>query len=177
MALLLKAGANPNEKCINRYWASHSHLHEAFFKASANKRALLDELSRIGMDINLPDREGKTWFDELYTSLSIDYDENDYFEKIDEDLYTELATLLIYYGARINEDQLKAINENEKFKPLREAIKLHDRARTEFINDQLKELQALKPLSMDLINLITRYLNEELTPQENAQVARKIRMY
>lgn len=177
LALLLKAGANPNDKCINRYWASHGHLREAFLKKNVNKGALLDDLSSIGMDINLPDRRGKTWFDHLFAELSIDRDDDDYFEKIDEDLYNELATLLIYYGAKVSEAQLKAINENEKFKPLRDAIKLHDAARTEFINDQLKELQALRPLSMDLINLITRYLNEELTPQENAQVARKIRMY
>lgn len=144
--------------------------------SKVDKIALLDDLLGIGMDINLSNRSGQSWFYEILTDSSFKMEE----AEDDDDIYysdeefIEAAKLLLYYGAKISDSQLKTIHEKEKLAPLREALKTRERAVTEFLKDYLKELEALKPLSMDLINLISSYpADVELTPQQLVDIAHR----
>jgi hypothetical protein len=159
--LLLKAGANPNEKSGGQYWVGQIHFRQAL-EMGVDKRTMLENLTLAGMDIDLQDicYAGKPT---LLDHAIPDMDCRDItYRKHNE----ELAQLLIYFGARIRDEDLKQIQEK--------AIKVRDQAMNEILNEHLKELDDLKPLSMDLINIIGGYHNDiKLTSQQRLDLAHR----
>jgi hypothetical protein len=182
MNLLIKAGANPNEKFANMYYAAMPHFQIAF-QNSGSKRVMLQDLILCGMDINVykPGNpyDGDTLFEIFFNRLREDEGSRSFSQ---EDVNT--AKLLIFHGAKIKPGHLFVINEVPKFKPLADAIKLYWQMQLEmqpifleqqhkFLNEQLKEVDVLKRLSLDLINIIGGYgyPNTELTPQQRIALA------
>jgi hypothetical protein len=175
--LLLKAGGNPNEKFACNHWLHDATVTWNFIRADlGNMGTMVNDLILSGVDINLPDKIQKQTLSDYVLELLSGYNSDDDFEK-----RMKLMELLIFYGAKIGESNLKKINGNEKLKPLLKAIRIHDEAQREFLkegykarNEYLKGIEALKRLSGDLLNIIDGYYGEnELTPLELVEVANR----
>jgi hypothetical protein len=164
LTFLLKNGATINMKnseevaSIMNYITSHA------------KPNFLDVALKAGFDLNCPvptdyPNLHLSWISKIGGKLvgSIIFSITENHSRTESESL-ELAKLLIFNGAIIPEELKETMNGLKLFPALLEAQKLHAKVLNEMLNEQLKEIAALNPLSMDLINIIGSYPGEiELT--------------
>lgn len=177
MELLLKAGANPNAQCAGQPWASSYQLWQKLVASGADIRSMLNDLLSCGVNLSQPnkEKESQSFFD-YYFRLADIFLHNVKDPRFKKEI--KLLETLIFYGVKISESNLKKIHVDPRFNQLVVALKLCERALDEvrhiIYNEHLQQIDALKPLSLDLIDIIGGYPGElevTLTPAEQIAVA------
>jgi hypothetical protein len=188
--LLIKAGAKVDDKQAGTYWAARNLFRNRFYfntdKASkegdwvlkaADKASILEDFIKYGIDIDLPNDFPRTMLENVLVDIQIHRDQYRRESKSEPELL-EAGTLLIYYGAKINEMYaLKYFKEKEWAKPLRDAKEVYHKALNQVLSDHIKDMGGLKAMSLDLIRLIGGYEpfadDIDLPPELRIQVGRR----